>query len=199
MGQSTWGLLRELLQTQHLNFFRTSPSKPNNMLDNAQCQCGGCCSPNCNCTTCGCTTRSCAFSAEISSCFMFSPTASSSCSTSLNLPSANSARSVALFNSSSWTPNFLVSSSSFCSLSEAILVVSLKFLSASSISTSFLMVLFSKCLTFFKIPSASLEAMANLVTVSANEESAFLASSSINMIRLERAERLHLFSNGIHG
>merc|ERR1719200_7849 len=42
-----------------------------------------------------------AFSAEISNCFMFSPTASNSCSTSLSLPSANSALSLALFNSSS--------------------------------------------------------------------------------------------------
>merc|ERR1712029_772615 len=129
-----------------------------------------------------------AFSAEISSCFMFSPTVSNSCSTSFNFCSANSARSLALLSSSSWTPNFLVNSSSFCSLSLAIFAVSLKFLSASSISTSFLMVLFSKYLTFFKIPSASLEAMANLVTVSARLVSAFLASSSINMIRLDKAE-----------
>merc|ERR1712141_215789 len=118
---------------------------------------------------------------------MFSPTVSNSCSTSLNLPSANSARSLALLSSSSCTPNFLVNSSSFCSLSLAILVVSLRFLSASSISTSFLMVLFSKYLTFLRIPSASLDAMASLVTVSARDESAFLASSSINMIRLDNA------------
>merc|ERR1712029_313842 len=67
-----------------------------------------------------------AFSAEISSCFMFSPTVSNSCSPSFNFCSANSARSLALLSSSSWTPNFLVNSSSFCSLSLAILEVSLK-------------------------------------------------------------------------
>merc|ERR1711892_517395 len=49
------------------------------------------------------------------------------------------------------------------------------------------MVLFSKNLTFLRIPSASLDAMASLVTVSAREESAFFASSSINMIRLVNA------------
>merc|ERR1712241_729770 len=54
--------------------------------------------------------------------------------------------------------NILVSSSSFCSLSLAILVVSLRFLSPSSSSTSLFMDLFSKYLTFFKIPSASFEA-----------------------------------------
>merc|ERR1712213_225837 len=58
----------------------------------------------------------------------------------------------------------------------------------STLKISQLMVLFSKYLTFFKMPSASLEAMANLVTVSAKVESAFLASPPINMIRLERAE-----------
>merc|ERR1712080_645074 len=72
-------------------------------------------------------------------------------------------------------------------ISLAILVVSLRFLSASSISTSFLMVLFSKYLTFLRMPSASLEAMASFVTVSAKLVSAFLASSSINMIRLDKA------------
>merc|ERR1719150_3615137 len=75
----------------------------------------------------------------------------------------------------------------FCSLSDAIFVVSLKFLSASSISTSLFMVLFSKYLTCFKIASASLEARASLVTVSAKLPSAFLASSSMSMIRRLRA------------
>merc|ERR1719150_1418738 len=83
--------------------------------------------------------------------------------------------------------NFLVNSSSFCSLSDAILVVSLTFLSASSISTSLFIVLFSKNLTCFKIASASLEARASLVTVSAKLPSAFLASSSMSIIRRLRA------------
>merc|ERR1712156_119019 len=123
--------------------------------------------------SCNLSSLSWAFSAEISSCFMFSPTASNSSSTAFNFDPANSARSTALLSSSSWTPHLRVISSSFCSLSEAILVVSLKFLSASSISTSLFMDLFSKYLTFFKIPSASLEAIANLVTVSAKAVSAF--------------------------
>merc|ERR1712156_911959 len=76
--------------------------------------------------SCNFSSLSCAFSAEISSCFMFSPTASNSSSTAFNLVAARSARSLALLSSSSWTPHFLVISSSFCSLSEAILVVSLK-------------------------------------------------------------------------
>merc|ERR1719150_1677187 len=71
----------------------------------------------------GSSSRSVAFSADISSCFMFSPIVSSSVSTSLSFPSANSALSVALLHSSSCTPSFLVISSSFCSLSLAILVV----------------------------------------------------------------------------
>merc|ERR1711994_778426 len=45
-------------------------------------------------------------------------------------------------------------------------------------------VLFSKNLTFFKIASASLDIIANLVTASAKAVSAFFASSSINITRL---------------
>ena len=46
----------------------------------------------------------------------------------------------------------------------------------------------STTFTFFRISSASLEEMASLVTVLARVVSAFLASSSINMILLVRAE-----------
>merc|ERR1719309_777437 len=99
-----------------------------------------------------------------------------------SLLSASSARSTARFSSSSCTPNFLLSSSSFCSLSEAILVVARRFLSYSSIDTSLFMHLDSNTLTFLRTWSASLEERANLVTVSARFCSDFLASSSINMI-----------------
>merc|ERR550517_236368 len=55
-----------------------------------------------------------------------------------SLASASSALSTALLSSASWTPSFLLSSSSFCSLSEAILTVALRFLSSSSMVTSLL-------------------------------------------------------------
>merc|ERR1719410_2196813 len=96
-------------------------------------------------------------------------------------------RNLELFHVLTNSFQFLVNSSSFCSLSDTILVVSLTFLSASSISTSLFMVLFSKNLTCFRIASASLEARASLVTVSAKLPSAFLASSSISMIRRLKA------------
>merc|ERR1719309_128367 len=129
-----------------------------------------------------------AFSADFSNCFMFSPTICSSSSIPLSLFSANSALSIALFSSSSWTPSFLLSSSSFCSLSEAILVVCLRFLSYSSMLTSLFMHLDSNTFTFFRIPSASLEDRASLVTVMARVSSDFLDSSSISIILLVRAE-----------
>merc|ERR1719211_925711 len=80
-----------------------------------------------------------AFSADISSCFMFYPTICSSSSIPLRFFSASSALSIALRSSSSWTPNFLFNSSSFCSLSLAIFVVCLRFLSSSSRVTSLFM------------------------------------------------------------
>merc|ERR1719227_65309 len=70
-----------------------------------------------------------AFSADFSSCFMFSPTVSSSSSIPFRFFSASSALSRPLLSSDSWTPNFLLNSSSFCSLSTAILMVDLRFLS----------------------------------------------------------------------
>merc|ERR1712080_355066 len=61
----------------------------------------------------------------------------------------------ALFSSASCTPSFLLSSSNFCSLSEAILTVALRFLSSSSIVTSLLRQVFSTTLMVFMTLSAA--------------------------------------------
>merc|ERR1712058_214819 len=90
-------------------------------------------------------------------------------------------------SSSGYNNNFLLNSSSFCSLSTAILMVDLRFLSSSSMVTSLLRQVFSTTLTALRIWSAFLEVMASLVTVLQRVSAAFLSSSSINMILRVRA------------
>merc|ERR1712223_1015139 len=113
---------------------------------------------------------------------------SSSSSMPLSLASAISALSTALLSSASCTPSFLLNSSSFCSLSEAILTVALRFLSSSSMVTSLLRQVFSTTLMVLSTLSAALEVMPSLVTVWHSCSAAFLSSSSMSMILLVRAE-----------
>merc|ERR1719233_1701869 len=130
---------------------------------------------------------SCAFSAAFSSCFMFSPTASSSSSISFSFFSAISALSRVFFSSASCTPSFLDISSRFCSLSTAILTVDLKFLSSSSRVTSLFMQVLSTTFTDFKTVSAALDVRASLVIVLQRVSADFLSSSSMSMILRVRA------------
>merc|ERR1719219_1141590 len=125
-----------------------------------------------------------AFSADFSSCFMFSPTVSSFSSIPFRFFSASSALSSPLFSSASCTPSFRLSSSGFCSLSTAILMVERRFLSNSSMVTSLLRQVFSTTLTAFRTVSALLLVSASLVTVLQRLSAPFLSSSALNLLEL---------------